>query len=71
MNLDQTAPKGAKEQSHLGTYCLQYRLANHISRQEKLLTKVMTGMSFYYKGLNIYRINILLSGFFSDMCKLW
>ena len=39
MNPDQTAPL---EQSHLGTYYLQYRLSKNISRQEEQTTKVVT-----------------------------
>ena len=39
MNPDQSA---AKEQSDLGTYCLQYRLPKNISRRKQQMTKVLT-----------------------------
>ena len=44
MNPDQTAPKGLpREQTDLGTYCLQYRLIQPktISRREEHTTKIV------------------------------
>ena len=40
MNPDQTAPR---EQSDLGSYCLQYQLPENISRQGEQMTKVLAG----------------------------
>ena len=40
-NPDQTASK--REQSDLGSYCLQYRLPKKIGKQEEQMTKDVTG----------------------------
>ena len=55
MNPDQTAPPW--KQSHLGSYCLQYRLPKSISRREKPTTKVVTGRGRVDIKINKYCSN--------------